>query len=678
MLNIKNILKSKLNDNKIFAVIISSFLALNLLVRIGLLIFNQDFSLLSPQYLLPIIIIGAVFDIAVALYWIIPFVLFNYLSPKKAQPFVLGLLLLSAIITWVFIGASEFVFWNEFSYRFNFIAVDYLIYTKEVLGNITQSYNLTPILAGIFAISLLFFAVTWKFIKPNLAINNLNNVNYKPKGIVKKITSFVSWCGLAAFGYLIIPAGLKEFCANNQAVQLAGNGHFEFGHAFFHNQIDYHQFYATLKNPSEHLSFNRNPTLASLDKNKLNGDNPNNQNNPIVHKISSEKNNINANINSKMNVVLISVESLSADFMGTFGNKQNITPNLDKLSQESLLFTNLYATGTRTVRGLEALSLSIPPTPGHSIVKRPSNENLFSMGKVMQDNGYESMYIYGGYSYFDNMQHFFSNNSYKVLDRSLIDKKDIHYENIWGVADEDLFTLSLKELDTRYHANKPFFAHIMTTSNHRPFTYPNGRVDIPSKTNREGAVKYTDWAIGNFIDRAKQKPWFNNTIFVIVADHCASARGKTDLPVDKFHIPLIMYSPAYIKPQKIDYVASQIDIAPTVLNLLNISYASKFFGQDILGQGKTNQRAFMANYQTVGMYKDNKVVELRPQRMWHIVDANSGAVLQKGQLNKSDKNNVSDDTSNLPDMVKEAIGYYQSASEGFSKGWIKNSNSVNK
>ncbi len=647
MLNIKSILSSKIKQNKIFLSIIAVFLLLNLLVRIGLLIFNKEFSFLMPQYLFPIIVIGAVFDIAVSLYWLIPFVLFSYLSPKKILPYIFGLLLFAAITSWVFIGASEFVFWNEFSSRFNFIAVDYLIYTKEVLGNITQSYNLTAMLSAIFAVSLVFFILSWKCIK-----NQFDSIyNKKP---LKRLSNFIMWCGLAALSYLIIPDNLKEFTANNnQASQLAGNGQFEFGHAFFHNQIDYHQFYASMDKPFSYLSFNKTN---------------NSENNAgISHKIITAKNDINKNINSKANIVLISVESLSGDFMQAFGNTQNITPNLDKLANQSLFFTNLYATGTRTVRGLEALTLSIPPTPGHSIVKRPHNENLFSWGKVMQDNGYESIYIYGGYSYFDNMQSFFSGNSYKVLDRTLINNKDIHYENIWGVADEDLFTLSLKELDTRYHANKPFFAHVMTTSNHRPFTYPNGRVDIPSKTSREGAVKYTDWAIGDFIERAKQKPWFNNTIFVIVADHCASARGKTDLPIDKFHIPLIVYAPAYIKPQKIDYISSQIDIAPTILNLLNINYSSKFFGQDILSQGKDNQRAFMANYQTVGMYKDNKIVELRPQRIWHIVDAQSGQILQKGQASKHGEDNLK-----IPEIVKEAIGYYQSASDSFTKGMLKN------
>jgi len=167
--------------------------------------------------------------------------------------------------------------------------------------------------------------------------------------------------------------------------------------------------------------------------------------------------------------------------MGAFGNAKGLTPQLDRLAREGLLFTQLYATGTRTVRGLEALALSLPPTPGHSVVKRPNNDHLFTVGEVFAEKGYEPLYLYGGYGYFDNMEHFFGGNGYTVIDRTALDKADIHYENIWGVADEDLFTLTLRELDKRHTAGTKFFAHVMTTSNHRPYTYPAGRIDIPPR-----------------------------------------------------------------------------------------------------------------------------------------------------------------------------------------------------
>src|SRR6185369_3986876 len=193
----------------------------------------------------------------------------------------------------------------------------------------------------------------------------------------------------------------------------------------------------------------------------------------------------------RLNVVLVSVESLGAEFVGTFGNREGLTPNLDALAAQSLSFTQVYATGNRTVRGMEALALSLPPTPGQSIVKRPNNEHLFSLGSVFDDRGFDSVFVYGGYGYFDNLNYFFGNNDYRMIDRTALPSSDIHYENIWGVADEDLFTLALREMDKSKKAGgeRPFFMHVMTTSNHRPYTYPPGRIDIPSGTGRSGAVK---------------------------------------------------------------------------------------------------------------------------------------------------------------------------------------------
>ena len=314
-----------------------------------------------------------------------------------------------------------------------------------------------------------------------------------------------------------------------------------------------------------------------------------------------------------------------------------------------ILFTQLYASGTRTVRGLESLSLAIPPTPGQSIVKRPDNEGLFSLGSVFESKGYRIQFIYGGYSYFDNMGYFFANNGYQAIDRDAINPKDIHYENIWGVADEDLFTLSLKELDKNYQDKKPFFSHIMTVSNHRPYTYPEGRIDIPSHSGREGAVKYTDYAIGRFIKEAQQKPWFKQTIFVIVADHCASSAGKVELPVDKYHIPMIIYAPGMVKPQRFEKLTAQIDIAPTILGMLNFKYRSKFFGYDIFRLEEGRERVFISTYQSLGFIKNKQLYILQPNK----------------KLSAYMSNFETGDTKAIainPELRKEAISYYQQAS----------------
>jgi phosphoglycerol transferase MdoB-like AlkP superfamily enzyme len=197
----------------------------------------------------------------------------------------------------------------------------------------------------------------------------------------------------------------------------------------------------------------------------------------------------------------------------------------------------------------------------------------------------------------------------------------------------------------------------MTTSNHRPFTYPTGRIDIAPHTGREGGVKYSDWAIGEFMKKARAKSWFDDTVFVFVADHTHKGRGRHELPVENYHIPCIVYAPHHIAPRQMDTIASQIDIAPTLLGLLNVSYKSKFFGHDILREGQHHPRALMANYQTVGYYEDGRVVELKPNGRFRIVDAKSGVPLPM------------DDRSRH--LLDEAISYYQLAAEAYRLGDLK-------
>jgi phosphoglycerol transferase MdoB-like AlkP superfamily enzyme len=194
----------------------------------------------------------------------------------------------------------------------------------------------------------------------------------------------------------------------------------------------------------------------------------------------------------------------------------------------------------------------------------------------------------------------------------------------------------------------------MTTSNHRPYTYPPGRIDIPSGTGREGAVKYSDHAIGRFLAQARERPWFDDTVFVITADHGANARGTTRIPVDKYRIPLFVYAPKHVAPRRIDRLMSQIDIAPTLLGLLDFDYYSKFFGRDVLNAPPQSDRAFVANYQTLGYLKGERLALLHPKRRSEVfrVDAAGNVVAS-----------VRD-----PAMVREAISFYSIASYVFRRG----------
>ncbi len=505
---------------------------------------------------------------------------------KKWRAFVLLFLIFIAVFLLFFNAISEIVFWQEFSGRYNFIAVDYLVYTHEVIGNIRESYPVTVIITCVTVLTLIVLIMLRKIVRNSV----LAIANWK-----KRLAYAAVLLSIPAIFLFTIKPGWASFSSNNYANELSGNGIYQFIQAFQNNELDFYKFYKTIPDDEAFAIVRKELGISGSN-------------------IRSIERNVGANLpERKMNVVLISVESLSADFMKAFGNTKNITPQLDSLAAQSLFFTRTYASGTRTVRGLEALSLSIPPTPGQSIIKRPHDENLFSLGSVFKSKGYITQFIYGGYAYFDNMSYFFSHNNYDVIDRSVIKPADIHYANIWGVADEDLFNMALLKMDENYETGKPFFSQVMTVSNHRPFTYPENRIDIPSTNqSREGGVKYTDFAIGNFIKQASEKPWFKNTLFVVVADHCASSAGSAYLPVTGYHIPLIIYAPFVLTPKKIDKLTAQIDIPPTILGLLNFTYKSKFFGTNVLDSSNTTERAFISTYQGLGFIEEDKLVVQSP------------------------------------------------------------------
>jgi phosphoglycerol transferase MdoB-like AlkP superfamily enzyme len=347
------------------------------------------------------------------------------------------------------------------------------------------------------------------------------------------------------------------------------------------------------------------------------------------------------------NVLYVVVESLSAEYLGIFGNKDGLSPNLDKLAGECLFFRNLRATGTRIDRGIEAVALSLPPTPGQSVIKRDENAHLFSIGPLFRGRGYETKFIYGGYAMFDRMDSFFAGNGFEVIDRNNFAKDEITFSTVWGHCDEDLFRRVLTECDKTVATGKPFCTVALTTSNHRPFMFPN-KIDIPSGKGRSGGVKYTDYAIGDFLARIREKPWFDDTVIAIVADHCGSSAGRTAVQADRYHIPLFIYAPKLVKPAVVERLCSQMDITPTLLGLLGWTYESEFFGIDLLKPGPGPERAFVGNYDKVGLLMGGKLTLLTVGR-----NSLTFQVRADGWQTQCHTD---------PELLKDTIGYYEAAS----------------
>jgi phosphoglycerol transferase MdoB-like AlkP superfamily enzyme len=630
------------------------FAAISFLLRVGFFVWQRADIEISGLNIAKAFGFGLFYDIItlsyialipIAYYTFTPAKIFNSSKQQKVNR-VLYFLFLVVII---FSAVSEVVFWDEFQTRFNFIAVDYLIYTTEVIENIVESYPIIPIFAAIFSLAGAIFYLTKN------QIFSARAAEFKTR--FKKFAILSTFC--AASFFLVDNSKIAHFFLNKYVSEISQNGIYQLFSAYRNNEIDYDSLYLTKDEKAVINTLRSSLKMQEPKVNFLNEDD-------ISRLIPAPR----SGGEKRYNVIFVTMESFSADFMASFGNEENITPNLDKFAKEGLFFTKLKATGTRTVRGLEALSLSIPPTPGNSIVRRPNNENMFNIASPLKERGYEAKFIYGGDGYFDNMNYFFGNNGFDVVDRKNFTSEEITFSNAWGVADEDLFAKAVKEADKSFSNGKPFFNFIMTTSNHRPFTYPNGKIDIDSKTGRNGAVKYADYSIGRLVEMAKSRPWFDNTIFVFIADHCAGSAGNTDVPLWRYQIPAIFYAPKIIKPQIFSENSSQIDIAPTLLGIMNLSYKSKFFGIDVLTNHQThNRHAFVSTYTDIGYFRHNN-----GRDMLYLLKPKKEVKFYNVEIKKYGWEGSKETLTSEYDEeeLNEAISYYEGAAHLFKNGKLKN------
>lgn len=550
------------------------FLALHTTLRAVLLAQTWRAAEFDPATAAATLATGLAFDL-VTLAALLPLLLFTEAAlgtRKHAGRARRGLVLGAAVLGVYALGfgvLAEWFFWDEFGVRFNFIAVDYLVYTREVVGNIRESFPVGTLLGmlALFTLTLVRASRGWllRAVHPS--------ARRRPR-VLAWLTSVLLAAALSAAWSMDARRGANEYQR-----ELSANGLYSLAYAFVHNEIDYFEFYATRPQAAT-------PPAAELPR--------------IVA------------ARAPRNVVIVTLESLSSDFMTHAGNPRQITPNLDRLADAGLYLANLYATGNRTVRGLEALSLAIPPLPGHSIIWRENNRDLETLGAVLADHGYVNRFLYGGYANFDNMDVYFAANHYQPIDRSRFPERHRGFGNIWGLADEHLYDYALEQMDRDATQGRPFLMHLMTTSNHTPFTFPNGRIDLPR--GRAGAVKYADWALGRFIEMARTKPWFGDTLFVLVADHCASSKGRTSLPPENYHIPAILYSPANLSAHTDARLASQIDLVPTVLDLLGLPERARFPGRSVLRAYPDAGRAYIATYQKLGYLTPDRLLVLSPGR----------------------------------------------------------------
>ncbi len=631
------------------------YILLSFITRITLLVWSIKDLIFQLNYLLRAFLTGLLFDLTVVLSFLLLYAIYLLFFPKRwigsiADKIFTYIYLSLILIILYFSLMAEFPFWDEFGVRFNFIAVDYLIYTYEVISNINQSYPLPLIIAVLILLVIGTFVLFHKTGILNYTFSNRPTFRKRflytfPIAIITVLLLFVMKNKMADF-------------SNNLVINEIGkNGVFSFFAAYKSNELDYDTFYPTIDEKDAYSSLKKNLLQENQQYNTEQWDK--------INRTTT------GDLEARPNIILITIESFSADFLSVFGNKDNLTPNYENLAAQSVFFTDLYATGTRTVRGMEALTLSVPPTPGNSIVRRPNNDHIFSIATILKQKNYHPYFIYGGDGYFDNMNNFFGGQGFDIVDRNrgnpLSDRIETHrytipdnevtFENAWGVCDEDLFQQVIKYADKSHSSQTPFFQFVMTTSNHRPYSFPDGKIDLP-QGSRNAAVKYTDYALGEFIKEAQTKPWFKNTVFVVVADHNASSAGKWEINIDKHHIPAIIYNLPH-KPQKIDRLTSQIDLMPTLFGYLNWTYDSELYGKDINQTKAGEERAFIGNYRTLGVLKDGLFTQIDDRKR-----------VKQFKVSEGDKS-LSEQNKQDKKLINETISYYQTASERFTNGKMK-------
>ena len=498
----------------------------------------------------------------------------------------------------VFMEAATYPFLAQYDTRPNRVFLDYLVYPREVVGTVWAEHALA-VVVGLSMVMLIVWGVARR---RDLLVASAEGWSWRRRlisgPVVLAALFLMSRSSLGPRGGNISTAAFSD---QHLANELALDSTYAVGYALdsrLSDEVDPERIYGSLPR-AEAIRRVRAATL--LPPSAFPRDDY-----PFMHHQAS------ATPRARpYNLVVFLQESLGAEYVGTLGGLP-LTPNFDTLATEGLLFTNLYATGTRTVRGIEATVCGFPPTPSSSVVKLGlSQQGFFTIAELLARRGYETEFLYGGESNFDNMRGFFLNDGFdRVIDEAAFTAPV--FRGIWGVSDEDLVR---RANDTFVaHGDRPFFALMLSTSNHPPFEYPAGRITLfeQPENSVHNAMKYADFAIGEFFRLARREAYFRNTIFVVVADHNTRVWGRDLVPVERFHIPALVIGPG-VRARRWDGLASQIDLPPTLLDLMGLDVDTPLMGRDMVQVPEGTPGHALMQYDLANGYRvGDDVVVLEP------------------------------------------------------------------
>lgn len=528
------------------------------------------------------------------------------LVPRAAGPWLRRAFWTGCVLFWfgqTFLLFVEYYFFEEFRSRFNTVAVDYLQYPTEVFINIWDSYHIGVILLVCLAPA---FGWTWmarKIYSPMWGCVKAKSAAGRALAAFVALGAFLAPLFIIAgslAGVMSSPIHPKgaHVSSDRTLNEIANNGELAFFSAALTHHLEYSAFYKSLPKDEAYRQARR--LLAGPGSRFIGGPDS------LCRAVVGDSN------RPRLNVVILLEESFGSEFWGCLGRKKTLTPEMDKLAAaEGILFTNLYASGNRTVRGMEGVLASFPPLPGESIVKRELSDNVETVARLLKRDGYSTLFLYGGRGVFDGMRSFALRNGY---DRFIEEKHFEHptFTTVWGVCDEDLYDRSIAEFRELQKAGQPFFATVLSVSNHKPYTYPRGRIpENPQQRRRENAVKYSDFALGEFFRKARNESFWTNTIFAVVADHGARVYGAQSIPIHSYEIPLLIVAPAVANgPTRVGQLGCSLDVGPTLLGLIGRPYTTTFFGQDLLKSPSGDGRALLNHNRDIGLLADSRMVVL--------------------------------------------------------------------
>lgn len=483
----------------------------------------------------------------------------------------------------------------EYDTRPNRLFIDYLKHPKEVSGMLWKGYKLTIFAALTVTVLLVLQGHQW-FSPPVVSVSQFSVWQAVGLSAIAALVCFLAIRG--TLRHRPINPSMVAYCGDSMLNTLPLNSIYHVIYAIYSikNERSASNAYGSMDDEDVHR---RVLQAAGISDARISAAIPSLHLQQASHRPERP-----------LNVVLIVEESLGAQYVGNLGGS-GLTPCLDVLADSGWNFARAYATGTRSVRGLEAVTAGFPPTLSDAALRLSgAQQRFFTLAQLLKPLGFRSHFIYGGEAHFDNMKSFFMGNGFDELHEQA-QFTNPAFVGTWGVSDEDMFAKLHDILESA--GDTPVCTLAFSVSNHSPWEYPTGRIAVQGNpATVQNTVRYADWALGNFFEKARASDYWDNTVFLVVADHDSRVGGAQLVPLRHFHIPAVILG-GTIQPRRDERIISQIDLPVTLLSLMGVSAEHPMIGHDLSLDG-SGHRAMMQYSDNYGYLKDDVLTVLEPGR----------------------------------------------------------------